>query len=89
MNTEFTSSFEKNLKRIIDSALRQKVKQVILSVEQATTMSDIPELKKLKGYKSSYRIAVGAYRIGIEIFGDMVTFVVFKHRKDVYRFFPR
>ena len=88
MNTEFTSSFEKNLEKIIDPILRQKVKQVILSVENATMKSDIPELRKLKGYKIFYRIKVGSYRIGVTIKNNLVTFFAFMHRKDIYKFFP-
>ena len=91
MNTDIKNSFLRDLKKIIDPALKEQVELIILAVEEAQTIRDIPELKKLKGYKNGiyYRIAVDNYRIGVNIENDLVTFVVFKPRKDIYKFFPR
>ena len=71
--------------------LKKQVKQAILAVENAQDIKDIPEIKKLKGYKKGifYRIAVGNYRIGVTIESNMVELVAFRHRKDIYKFFPR
>ena len=91
MDTDFKTSFENDLKKIIDQTLKEDIKQTILSVEEAKTMKDIPELKKIKGYKKGifYRIKVGSsYRIGVTIEGNLVTFVTFMHRKDIYKHFP-
>ncbi|MCF8308850.1 MAG: type II toxin-antitoxin system RelE/ParE family toxin [Bacteroidales bacterium] len=49
----------------------------------------MPNLKKLKGYKDYYRIRLSDYRIGIQIKDDTVFFVVFGHRKDIYKKFPK
>ena len=75
-NTDFRNSFGRDLKKIADRTLKAEIKPSILSVENAMTIGDIPELKKLKGYKKGiyYRIAVGDYRIGVTIEHDMVTF---------------
>ena len=88
MNTDIRNSFFRDIKKIIDPALKEQVEQVILSVKGARTTSDIPELKKLKGYKNFYRIKVGVYRIGVIIENNLVTFFAFMHRKDIYKFFP-
>ena len=90
MNIDIKNSFWRDLKKIIDPTLKEQVELVILAVDKAQTIKDIPELKKLKGYKNGiyYRIAVGNYRIGVNIENDLVTFVVFKPRKDIYKFFP-
>ena len=88
MNTDIKNSFLRDIKKIIDPTLKEQIEQVILSVKEAKTTSDIPELKKLKGYKIFYRIKVGAYRIGITIENDLVTFFVFMPRKDIYKLFP-
>ena len=88
MNTCFEKSFKKEVKKIIDKKIKTKIKEVILSVKEAQTIRDIPKLRKMEGYKIDYRIRVGVYRIGVEIEGDMVTFVTFGHRGNFYRSFP-
>jgi len=88
MNIDIRSSFLKDLKKIIDPSLKEQVEQVISSVKKAETLSDIPGLKKLKGYKVFYRIKVGDYRMGVSIENNLVTFFVFMPRKDIYKFFP-
>ena len=90
MNTDFKRSFLNNIKKVRDNTLLYKVEQSILAVEKAEKIQDIPELRKLKGNKKGiyYRIKIDNYRIGITIEGNMVTFVVFKLRKDIYKFFP-
>ena len=90
MNTDFKPCFLRAIKKITDVLLLEVIEQVICSVEEAKTVKDIPELRKLKGYKNSiyYRIKLGDYRIGVTIENDLVTFVVFRHRKDIYKFFP-
>jgi mRNA interferase RelE/StbE len=53
-----------------------------------TSPEDIPNLKKLKGYKFYYRIRFGNYRAGIRIQNNMLVFERLLHRKDIYKFFP-
>ena len=90
MNTDFKPHFLRAIKKITDDLLLRVIEQTICSVEEAKTVKDIPELRKLKGYKNGiyYRIKLGDYRIGVTIENDLVTFVVFRHRKDIYKFFP-
>jgi len=83
-----TKSFFRDVKKIINPALKLEIDQVIETVKEAKTIKEIPQLRKLKGYKIHYRIKVGRYRIGISIVGDMVTFWRFLPRKDFYKFFP-
>ena len=90
MITDFKTSFLRSIKKIVDSSLKEEVERIILSVEEAKTMEGFPELKKMKGCRNrtSYRIKLDSYRIGITITNDVVTFVVFGHRKDIYKSFP-
>ena len=88
MNIRFKPLFFRQLKKITDKSLKVDVGQAIQSVKKADENKDIPGLKKLKGYKIYYRIKVGDYRIGVTIENDLVTFVVFRHRKDIYKVFP-
>ena len=88
MKVEFRKSFLKDLERVTQKTIRKKVKQTIEEVEQAQSLRQIGNVKKLRGAEGYYRIRIGDYRIGLAATSDMVVFVRFLHRKDVYRYFP-
>lgn len=89
MKTEFLSHFDKSLNKLKSKEVKKEVVDAILNVEQAQKLTDIKNLKKLKGHKFSYRIKIGDYRIGIFIENEIVEFAVVAHRKDIYKFFPK
>ena len=64
------------------------MQEAIDQVESAASINDMSNLKKMQGFDTYYRIRVGDYRIGIEIYEGQVIFVCFLHRKDIYRYFP-
>ncbi|MDR0864215.1 MAG: type II toxin-antitoxin system RelE/ParE family toxin [Candidatus Symbiothrix sp.] len=90
MKDDFKKSFLNDIKKIKNKKLLVKIKDVIKAVESAQNMQDIPDLKKLKGSRKGiyYRIKIDDYRIGVSIENEMVTFVVFGARKDIYKHFP-
>ena len=88
MNRHYQNSFWRDVKKIIDPTLKEQVEHTLLSVKKAQSLKDIPRLKKMKGYKTHYRIKVGVYRIGVTIENNLVTFVAFGHRNNIYNFFP-
>jgi len=71
-----------------EKAPRERLRKLIGTVELAATLSEIPNLKKLKASGHYYRIRVREYRVGITIEGDLVTFVRCLYRKEIYRYFP-
>ncbi|MGK7920252.1 MAG: type II toxin-antitoxin system RelE/ParE family toxin [Trichodesmium sp.] len=74
--------------KIIDADLLTKIKEIILEVEQAEKLTEVRNIKKLKGEENYYRIRVGDYRLGIKVNDGVVSFVRILHRKDIYRYFP-
>lgn len=88
MNLIFKNSFAKDLHQIKERALGMRVKEVIESIEQATTLQHIANLKQLKGSTDYYRIRVGDYRIGLRVEGETIVLICFLHRKEIYRYFP-
>ena len=88
MNLEFKTSFVRDLKKVKDKKLKVRVREVIEVVEQAHSLQEIENVKKLKGSDRYYRVRIGDYRIGLAVEKDVVTFVRLLHRKDVYRYFP-
>ena len=88
MQVEFLSQFNKDLDKIRFASIKHAVQRVILRVESAQSLSEIPNIKKLSGHKSAYRIRIGDYRIGIFIEGKTVEFARVVHRKNIYLVFP-
>jgi mRNA interferase RelE/StbE len=88
VKTVFRRSFARDLRKLKDQAVHRRIRDLILSVEQADSPADIAALKKLQGSKNYYRIRIGDYRIGVTIEQDVVTFVRVLHRKEIYRYFP-
>ncbi|MBE9047399.1 type II toxin-antitoxin system RelE/ParE family toxin [Pleurocapsales cyanobacterium LEGE 10410] len=90
MKTEFKDSFLKDIRSIKDKKLLSRLEQFILVVESVDNLSQIPNLKKLKGQKNKvyYRSRIGNYRVGLIINQDIVVFVRFLDRKEIYRYFP-
>ena len=88
MKVDFKKSFLKEIKKLRNKSLKDDIAAYILQVESSQNLSQIKNLKKLTGYDLYYRIRVGNYRIGLKVEDEIVYFVVFEHRKDIYRKFP-
>ena len=88
MNVQFRASFSKDLRNINNKNLMTQIRETVALVENTQRLQDIPNLKKLKGGSSYYRIRVGNSRIGLTFENDIVTFVRCLNRKEIYRYFP-
>lgn len=88
MNVSFSSYFNRQLKKIKEPDVLERVYECIIQVETAENLSQIHQLKKMSGFKDAYRIKIGNYRIGVFIDGNHVTFAAIAHRKDIYNLFP-
>ena len=88
MKVEFRESFLKDLRSIKDKNLLAKVRETIESLESATALLDLQNIKKLRGGKRYYRLRIGEYRLGLIAGADSVVLVRFLNRKDIYRYFP-
>ena len=88
MKVEYKKSFLKDLKKLKNKNLKNSILNCIEEVESAPNIRQITNLKKLTGYENHYRLKIGDYRIGLKLENDVMYFVVFDHRKDIYRGFP-
>ena len=88
MKTVFRKSFARDLKKVKDRRLLDRVKEAIKRVEQAEQLGAVPAVKKLSGPGDFYRIRIGDYRIGLALEDDEVEFVRILHRREIYRYFP-
>ena len=88
MKVEFRRTFEKDLKKINEKSLLVKIKSAITSVEEASSLDDVANLKKLKGDEGYFRIRIGDYRLGLFLDGETILFIRVIHRREFYRYFP-
>lgn len=88
MNVRFKASFASDLRALNDKSLLERIRSLIAQVESAESLTEIPNLKKLRGGGAYYRARLGDYRVGLAVEGDTIVFVRVLHRREVYRFFP-
>ena len=89
MRLEFRSSFSRDLRRIRNADVLDRVLSVIEELEAAPDIAEIPSAARLTSDRGRYyRMRIGDYRLGAALEGDALVLVRFLHRRDIYRFFP-
>jgi mRNA interferase RelE/StbE len=88
MKVEFLHHFNKDLEKINDRSVKNKITGLINLIEKSKSVYDIPNVKKLTGFRSAYRIRMGNYRIGVFVESGIVELARIAHRKDIYKIFP-
>ena len=88
MKIDFKKSFSKDLKKINDKNIFKKVKAVIDTIENTPNLKEIKNVKQLTSGGKYYRIRIGDYRMGIKLENEIVVFIRFLHRREIYRYFP-
>ncbi len=88
MEVIVTKQFDKDVEKELDKALQLQLADIIEQIRTAKSLQQIPNTKKLTGYKSAYRIKLGAYRIGFMYEINKVKLSRVMHRKEIYRYFP-
>lgn len=88
MKVEFYASFNRDIGKIKDQKIKEKVARLIEQIETAVSFSTIANIKKLRGFTNAYRIRIGDYRVGIFYENKTVGFARIVHRKDIYTLFP-
>ena len=88
MDYSINKKFEKSYKKLTDKRVIKNIAETIENIEQAKDITEIKECKKLKGYKTAYRIKIGDYRIGFVYTDKTIYLIDFDHRKDIYKHFP-
>lgn len=88
MKVEFKKTFEKDLRKLRDKTLLNKIQSAIETVEAANALEEIANLKKLQGVDGYFRIRIGDYRIGLFLQDETLQFIRVIHRREFYRYFP-
>ena len=88
MEVIFLRSFFKDIKKIKDQRLKQKVKDLIVSLENAETLEEVPNVIKMKGYAIAFRARIADYRLGLYYENQVIEIARFVKRNDIYKVFP-
>ena len=64
MQVEITKKFSKQVSKCKDAKIQAKLHQTITEIMEASGLTRIKNIKKLKGHQSMYRIKIQDYRIG-------------------------
>ena len=88
MQVEITRKFGKQVDKCNDKKVRKNLSTIIKTIIKAENLSEIKNLKKLKGYKNIYRIRMGEYRIGVVLKNEKIILAAFDHRSNIYKYFP-
>lgn len=85
----FDRSFSKSLDKLKDKQVKEKLKALIIAMESAKSISDIPSTKQMSGHPGFFRIRIGDYRLGFELTSDnQILLIRVAHRKEIYKRFP-
>lgn len=88
MKVEYLKQFSKDILRINENSQKNALLDVIVSLKNAENLSEIPNVKKLKGHPFAYRIRVGKYRLGFYFDSQIISLARFVKREDIYKLFP-
>ena len=87
MEIRATKTFLKQLKHC-PPYIQESARAVLESLADADDLSEVPDIKKLKGYQVYYRIRIGDYRIGMEYRKPQIIVITILHRGTLYKKFP-
>ena len=88
MKVEYLKQFSKDLLKIIDQSLKDNLFEVITNLKNAENLSDLSNIKKMKGHSEAYRIRIGKYRLGFFFDEEVIELARFAKREDIYKLFP-
>ena len=87
MKYEIRQSFVKDSLKL-PRPVQADIAGIINKIEKAGKVTELPSCKKLQGYKTTYRIRIGSYRIGFFYEKNSIELVRVLDRKNMYRYFP-
>ena len=88
MEIRYGAGFNRDLARIRNPDLNQRIGRTIEELKAASTINDVRGVRRMTGAEHYYRIRIGDYRLGVSVEGDVVTLLRFAHRREIYRVFP-
>ncbi|MEI5986495.1 MULTISPECIES: type II toxin-antitoxin system RelE family toxin [Sphingobacterium] len=88
MEIVFLRTFLNDIKKVSDKKMNARIKLIIIEIENASTLEDIPNVIKIKGFSTAYRLRIGGYRLGFFKDDNKIELARFVKRNDIYKVFP-
>lgn len=88
MDVIITKQFEKDTEKELSQKMRLRLADIIEELQKVSKPSEINNIKKLRGFKSAYRIKMGDCRIGFILEDNLIKLSRIMNRKEIYRYFP-
>ena len=88
MKVEYHKSFERDLQRVRDQNLLDRVEAVLVELEGSEDLDSISNIKTMKGHPDYFRVRIGDFRLGFKRIDGGVRIIRFLSRGDIYRKFP-
>ncbi len=85
MEVEQRATFIRDLRRLRNGDILNRLHRKIKQLEQASSISQISGLRKLKSSRNIFRVRIGNHRLTFAVEGSSVQLIRFRHRRDVYR----
>lgn len=88
MEIEFLEIFSRDLDKVSNTSVKKAINRIIAIIQNAKTITKVPNIKKLTSYRSAYRVRIGDYRLDLFVDDNIVQLARIVHRKDIYKVFP-
>ncbi len=88
MTVRFKKTFFKDRDRLMPD-MQSKVDELVFNIlPNLKRISDLPNIKDIKGHKGYFRARIGTHRVGFESHGDEIIVHRVLNRREIYRYFP-
>jgi len=81
MRIEYSDVFLKSTKKLTDKIAVKRLKELIVKLENAISLNEIPNVVPVKGSVGIYRIRTGDYRLIVEYWNGDVTILLLEYLK--------
>ena len=89
MKVKYRQLFLKDLKKLKKQPVYQLVFNLAFKIlPNIKDLTELSNVKAMKGYSNRYRIRIGDYRVGIEVSSEHLEMMRVLHRREFYRYFP-
>ncbi len=88
MLVKYEKSFLKDIQKLNNKKIAKRLQVLLETFEENQNLQNTPNIKKLKGSNSYYRLKIANYRLGFSYENNKIDIIRFLHRKDIYKLFP-
>lgn len=88
MKVEILRHIHKDLRKISDRNILESFYDFVEECEIKSGIWEIENIKKLQGFKESYRYRIWDYRVWLRYSSWVCYIERILHRKDIYKVFP-